>query len=55
MEEYIKGSNLSLNSRTDDSPCLEYVKLELQALLTHLQRRTEQEEDLVAQSRPTHP
>ena len=28
MEDYIKGSHLSLNSRTDDSPCLEYVKLD---------------------------
>ena len=28
MEEYIKGSHHSLNSGNDDSPCLEYVKLD---------------------------
>ena len=34
MEEYIKGSHHSLNSRNDDSPCLEYLKLDGESIPT---------------------
>jgi len=34
LEEYIEGYHHSLNSRSDDTPCLEYVKLEGESIPT---------------------